>query len=82
MSKELDLHDLTVEESRRLIQQEAKDPYITSIEVIHGFNSGSRLKELCSNPWNLQCKRISKCMPHPINNGRTIILLKSLGGLR
>lgn len=82
MSKEIDLHNLNVEESIKLIQQEAKDPYITSIEVIHGFNRGIKLKELCSNPWNLRCKRILKCIPHPFNDGRTIIVLKTIGGLR
>ena len=77
MSIELDVHGLTVEETVRTIQRLIVDnPYCSCIEVIHGFNNGSKIKSLLSNKFNIHSKRVIRTAPVPYNAGRTMIYLK------
>lgn len=75
----LDLHGLTKDEALRLIQKTVMDPKNKKeqyIEVIHGFNSGNELKQLCAHPRYLRCKRIKKTTLKLHNPGATILWLE------
>lgn len=77
MSIELDVHGLTVEETVRTIQRLIVDnPYCSCIEVIHGFNNGSKIKNALSNKFNIHSKRVIGTAPVPYNAGRTLIYLR------
>ena len=77
MSIELDVHGYSTDYTIRTIQKIIVDnPKCECIEVIHGFNNGSRIKELLKNKINIHNKRVIKTVPVPFNSGRTKILLK------
>lgn len=77
MTLELDLHGLTSDEAIYTIQRTiVNNPLCDYIEVIHGFNNGSVLKDLLSNKSNIHSKRVLATYPNPYNRGRTIIVLK------
>lgn len=74
----LDLHGLTVDEALKLIQRTVMDPKNKNeqyIEVIHGFNNGDELKQLCSHPRYLRCKKIKKTTRGLHNPGVTLLWL-------
>ncbi len=75
----LDLHGLTKDEALKLIQKTVMDPKNKKekyIEVVHGFNSGDELKQMCSHPRYLRCKRIEKTSTGLYNPGVTMLWLK------
>ena len=77
MTLELDLHGLNSEEAIYTIQRTiVNNPLCDYIEVIHGFNNGSVLKDLLSNKANIHSKRVIATYPNPYNKGRTLIELK------
>ena len=77
MTLELDLHGFTCEEAIYKIQRTiVNNPLCDCIEVIHGFNNGSVLKNLLSNKSNIHNKRVITTYPNPYNMGRTTIVLK------
>ena len=79
MTLELDLHGLTSEEAIYAIQRTiVNNPLCDYIEVIHGFNNGSVLKDLLSNKSNIHNRRVLATYPKPYNKGRTVIALKKI----
>ena len=78
MKKTIDIHGFTVEEAKREIERTiAKCPStITEIEVIHGYHSGNKLKNLLSNPNGIRSKRIKR-RKYSMNQGTTILELYS-----
>ncbi len=77
MNLELDLHGLTVDEAINKIQRTiVKNQTCTCIETIHGYRNGCVLKNVLMDKNNLHNKRVLKTLPHPFNEGRTIIYLK------
>ncbi len=74
---ELDVHGLTIPSVIKMIQRLiVKNPNCSCIEVIHGYNSGSKIKEYLKNKTNIHNKRVAKTLPTPFNEGRTMIFLK------
>jgi hypothetical protein len=78
MNLTIDIHGFTVEEAKREIERTiAKAPKgTTEIIVIHGYHSGSKLKDLLSNPNGIRSKRIKR-RKYSMNQGQTIIELYS-----
>lgn len=77
MTLELDLHGFTIPEAIKLIQRTiVNNPTCKCIEAIHGFNNGCALKNLLKNKTNLHNKRVLYTFPDPLNEGRTLIMLK------
>lgn len=70
---EIDIHGMTEQEAQtrieRFIAKAPKD--CTEIRIIHGFHSGSILKELVRHPRKIRSKRIYK-KRFTMNQGETI----------
>lgn len=78
MSLEFDAHGYSIEVTIRKIQRLIiNHPDCTCIEVIHGYNNGSAIKNTLSNKINIHSKRVLKTLPVPFNEGRTMILLRT-----
>ena len=74
---ELDVHGYTIDYTIKTIQKTiVNNPKCSCIEVIHGFNNGSKIKELLRNKFNIHNRRVLKTLPVPFNDGRTMIILK------
>ncbi len=79
MNMELDLHNETIEMAKLKIQRfviKMLEIGIHYFEIIHGYNRGTRIKEFLSDIRNIQCKKIHKMYPDPLNEGRTMVWLK------
>ena len=77
MSIEIDVHGYSTEATIKTIQRLiVQNPKLTCIEVIHGYNNGSKIKDLLKNKFNIHNKRVLKTLPAPFNDGRTMIFLK------
>lgn len=59
MSLELDVHGYTTAMVIRAIQRcIINNPSCRCIEVIHGFNNGSRIKDLLKNKYNIHNRKV------------------------
>lgn len=77
MSIEFDVHGFSTVVTIRMLQRLiVNNPKCSCIEVIHGYNNGSKIKELLRNKINIHNKRVIKTLPVPFNDGRTMIILK------
>lgn len=79
MSTELDLHNDTIDLAKTKIQRFVMEMLKNNIhffEIIHGYNSGTSIKNFLANVRNIQCKKILKMYPDPCNDGRTMVWLK------
>lgn len=72
----IDIHGYTVEQARREIEKTiAKAPKGTEeVIVIHGYHSGTKLKDLLSSPNGIRSRRISR-RKYSMNQGQTTLEL-------
>ena len=76
---QLDLHSFSFLEAKEKIKKEILNCYnknINSLEIIHGYNSGTKIKEYLNNSKELRSmKEVKEIRPSLLNSGKTIIYL-------
>ncbi len=74
----VDLHGLTEEEAIRTIDAALKraDPSVYQLQLIHGFNRGTRLRTMIYD-WYKYEPKVKRIVPGD-NPGITILVLKEL----
>ncbi len=77
MNLTIDIHGLTVREAKTTVEKFiAKAPKdCESITVIHGYHSGTELKELIQSRNGIRSKRIER-KRYTLNQGETIYILR------
>ncbi len=78
MAYELDVHNKTVAQAKIAIENYATKLAMQGVdkfEVIHGYNSGNKIKTLVSSASNLDCPLIDYTVPSLANSGKTIVYL-------
>lgn len=76
MTKEIDIHGMTEAMAIKALQKfiVTCDDSVDEIIVIHGYHSGSVLKDMVLNPNKLRSKRIRR-RKFTMNQGETILEL-------
>ena len=78
---QIDLHSLSLKEAKEIINKNIKYCYknnIYTLEIIHGFNNGSKIKNYLINSKSLRENNpeIKQILPDLTNSGKSIIYLK------
>ena len=76
---QLDLHSFTLKEAKEIIKKEIINCYnnnINTLEIIHGFNNGTSIKNYLKNSKELRSlKEVKEIIPSLLNSGKSIIYL-------
>lgn len=76
---QLDLHSFTLKEAKEIIKKEIINCYnnnINTLEIIHGYNSGTSIKNYLKNSKELRSlKEVKEIIPSLLNSGKSIIYL-------
>lgn len=76
---QLDLHSFTLKEASELIKKEIINCYnnnINTLEIIHGYNNGTSIKNYLKNSKELRSlKEVKEIIPSLLNSGKSIIYL-------
>lgn len=71
----IDLHGCSVEMAKKEVVKQAAalshKHKEMCFEVIHGYNSGSKIKQMLLQ--GFKCKYIRKILPDPYNEGRSLV---------
>ena len=77
---QLDLHSFTLKEAKEIIKKEIINCYnnnINTLEIIHGYNNGTSIKNFLKNSKELRSlKEVKEIIPSLLNSGKSIIYLK------
>lgn len=76
---QLDLHSFSFLEAKEKIKKEIIYCYnnnINSLEIIHGYNNGTKIKNYLKNSKELRdLKEVKEIIPSLLNSGKSIIYL-------
>ena len=76
---QLDLHSFTLKEAKEIIKKEIINCYnnnINTLEIIHGYNNGTNIKNYLKNSKELRSlKEVKEIIPSLLNSGKSIIYL-------
>lgn len=76
---QLDLHSFTLKEAKEIIKKEIINCYnnnINTLEIIHGYNNGTSIKNYLENSKELRSlKEVKEIIPSLLNSGKSIIYL-------
>ena len=76
---QLDLHSFTLKEAKEIIKKEIINCYnnnINTLEIIHGYNNGTSIKNYLKNSKELRSlKEVKDIIPSLLNSGKSIIYL-------
>lgn len=76
---QLDLHSFTLKEAKEIIKKEIINCYnnnINTLEIIHGYNNGTSIKNFLKNSKELRSlKEVKEIIPSLLNSGKSIIYL-------
>jgi DNA-nicking Smr family endonuclease len=76
---QLDLHSFTLKEAKEIIKKEIINCYnnnINTLEIIHGYNNGTSIKNYLKNSKELRSlKEVKEIIPSLLNSGKSIIYL-------
>ena len=76
---QLDLHSFTLKEAKEIIKREIINCYnnnINTLEIIHGYNNGTSIKNYLKNSKELRSlKEVKEIIPSLLNSGKSIIYL-------
>lgn len=76
---QLDLHSFTLKEAKEIIKKEIINCYnnnINTLEIIHGYNNGTSIKNYLKNSKELRTlKEVKEIIPSLLNSGKSIIYL-------
>ena len=76
---QLDLHSFTLKEAKEIIKKEIINCYnnnINTLEIIHGYNNGTSIKNYLKNSKELRLlKEVKEIIPSLLNSGKSIIYL-------
>ena len=76
---QLDLHSFTLKEAKEIIKKEIINCYnnnINTLEIIHGYNNGTSIKNYLNNSKELRSlKEVKEIIPSLLNSGKSIIYL-------
>ena len=76
---QLDLHSFTLKEAKEKIKKEIINCYnnnINTLEIIHGYNNGTSIKNYLKNSKELRSlKEVKEIIPSLLNSGKSIIYL-------
>lgn len=76
---QLDLHSFTLKEAKEIIKKEIISCYnnnINTLEIIHGYNNGTSIKNYLKNSKELRLlKEVKEIIPSLLNSGKSIIYL-------
>ena len=76
---QLDLHSFTLKEAKEIIKKEFINCYnnnINTLEIIHGYNNGTSIKNYLKNSKELRSlKEVKEIIPSLLNSGKSIIYL-------
>lgn len=76
---QLDLHSFTLKEAIEIIKKEIINCYnnnINTLEIIHGYNNGTSIKNYLKNSKELRSlKEVKEIIPSLLNSGKSIIYL-------
>jgi DNA-nicking Smr family endonuclease len=76
---QLDLHSFTLKEAKEIIKKEIINCYnnnINTLEIIHGYNNGTSIKNYLKNSKELRSlKEVKEIVPSLLNSGKSIIYL-------
>ena len=76
---QLDLHSFTLKEAKEIIKKEIINCYnnnINTLEIIHGYNNGTSIKNYLKNSKELRSlKEVKEIIPSLLNSGKSIIFL-------
>ena len=76
---QLDLHSFTFKEAKEIIKKENINCYnnnINTLEIIHGYNNGTSIKNYLKNSKELRSlKEVKEIIPSLLNSGKSIIYL-------
>ena len=75
---QIDLHSLTLQNAKEIINQNIEfciNNNVYSLEIIHGYNNGNRIKNYLKNSKTLRSNypEIKYVLPDLINSGKTTI---------
>lgn len=76
--REINVHGMTVEQARNVILREVEFAYqhnIMTLEVIHGFNNGNKIKRMVLGLSSEDHPGIKSVDSSLLNNGKSIINL-------
>jgi len=72
---ELDLHGFSAEIAKKEVIKQAaflfQNHKCLCFEVIHGYNSGTKIKKMLLE--GFKCKYIRRILPDPYNEGRSLV---------
>ena len=76
---QLDLHSFTLKEAKEIKKKEIINCYnnnINTLEIIHGYNNGTSIKNYLKNSKELRSlKEVKEIIPSLLNSGKSIIYL-------
>lgn len=76
---QLDLHSFPLKEAKEIIKKEIINCYnnnINTLEIIHGYNNGTSIKNYLKNSKELRSlKEVKEIIPSLLNSGKSIIYL-------
>ena len=76
---QLDLHSFTLKDAKEIIKKEIINCYnnsINTLEIIHGYNNGTSIKNYLKNSKELRSlKEVKEIIPSLLNSGKSIIYL-------
>ena len=75
----IDLHNKTLAESRKIVNEEIDKAIklkLSQIRIIYGYNSGNTLKNYFTNIKHYDNDKVISIFEVPNNNGKAIINLK------
>lgn len=78
---QIDLHSISLKDAKNIIDTNIEfciKNNISTLEIIHGFNNGSKIKNYLNNSKSLKEKypEIKDIQSNLINNGKTTIYFK------